>query len=307
MAEPPSRLPGPGRPVRDAAPGSPAVESDPAGHPVGTGDAAWCRPLLFSPDVDSAERLSACAPLAHRPGRRAVIADRTSSLRTAAPGLAVVAVVISLVALVAVGLPVALPLGLLAVATPLVVSFAATVRAARRADRSTAADAARQTLRQRLSGQVVDPVSLAPPWRQLAQDTVRLQLAVAGSEDPRVVSAVDEAAGRVLAVIAADVDLRTAGDAARRVVVAAPDADADAGALRSRLAEADATSTALVADASAALAQARLAVADARSGDAALESARLRALGDLDRAVIAARALDRGSGERRSQDGSQDT
>ncbi len=331
MAEDPSRLPAPRGTAREAAReanreaaraaritpvGGAAREArsatarppapDPAGHPVGTGDAAWCRPLLFDPDVDAAARLDARTPLARRPGRRAVFADRTRSLRNATPGLAAVTLGVLLVSAALVGLGVALVLGLLLVATALGVSAAATVRAVRRADRSAAADAARRALRQRLSGQVVDPAALAAPWRQVAVDMARLQRAVAPSEDPRAVAAVEEAAGRVVAAIGADVALRVASDAVRRAVATAPDADADAGALRSRLADAELASAALVSDARAALAEARLAAADARSGDAALESARLRALGDLDRAVIAARALDRGSGEPRSPDRSED-
>lgn len=106
-------------------------------------------------------------------------------------------------------------LGLLLVATALGVSAAATVRAVRRADRSAAADAARRALRQRLSGQVVDPAALAAPWRQVAVDMARLQRAVAPSDDPRAVAAVEEAAGRVVAAIGADVALRVASDALR--------------------------------------------------------------------------------------------
>ena len=187
------------------------------------------------------------------------------------------------------------------------VSTAATVRAARRADRWGAADARRRALREQLAGQAVDPASLGPPWRQLAEQAARLQLTVAESGDPQAVTGVDEAVGRVLAAIGADLGLRSASEPARRAVAAAPATDMDADALRRQLADADAARSALIVDATTALDDARAAVSGVRSVDAAVESARLRALGDLDRAVTAARALDRGSGEQRSQDGNHDT
>ncbi len=279
---------------------------DPAGHPVGTEDPAWCRFLLWSPEVDAADRRAASTPLANRPGRRAVLADKSALFRTAAPGLATAAFITFLVGSTVGGSLVGASLALVLVLAAVGLTAAAARKAVRRADRSTAADAQRRALRTRLAAEAVDPASLAPAWRQLADDTARLQHAVHDSDDPRAVSAVDEAAGQVMAAIAADVDLRAAGDAVRRVVAAAPDSDVDADALRRRLAEADTASAALVADATTALGEARLAVAAARSGHAALESARLRALGDLDRAVIAARAVDRRR-EQGSQAGSQDT
>ena len=312
---PSPRLPAAARAPSPAAARSPAAAPSPgtalspvaAGHPVGTEDPAWCRFLLWAPEVDPADRRAACTPLAHRPGRRAVLAEDAAVLRRAAPGLVTAAFVALVVGATVGGAAVGASLAVALLAVALAISAAATATAVRRAGRSAAADERRRALRGQLATRAVDPTSLAQPWRRLADDMARLQHDATVSAEPEALSAVEQAAGQVAAAIAADAELRAAGDAVRRVVAAAPDADADADALRSRLAEADTESAVLVADVTAALAEARLALSVERSGRAALESARLRALGDLDRAVLAARAVERRGSGQPPQAGSQET